>query len=82
MMSEHGGVTTVPGVLVLHLQGGQEAAVGVAAAAAISPAGVAAAAPPAPAAGSVWQVHHTAEGRAYYYNSSTGVTQWEVPPGM
>lgn len=40
------------------------------------------AAPPAPAAGSVWQVHHTQEGRTYYYNSSTGVTQWEVPPGM
>jgi len=69
----------VPGVSVLNLQGGQEAIVGVVAAA--SPAGVAAA-PPAPAAGSVWQVHHTAEGRAYYYNSSTGVTQWEAPPAM
>ncbi len=31
---------------------------------------------------SQWQVHHTAEGRPYYYNLSTGVTQWEPPPGL
>ncbi|GIL49336.1 hypothetical protein Vafri_5718 [Volvox africanus] len=26
-----------------------------------------------------WQVHFTAEGRPYYYNGSTGTTQWDVP---
>ena len=26
-----------------------------------------------------WQVHYTDEGRAYYHNSITGQTQWEVP---
>jgi hypothetical protein len=63
-------------ICLLQVQGVQPDA---AAAAAAVPA-AAAAAPPAPAAGgSVWQVHHTAEGRAYYYNSSTGVTQWEAP---
>ncbi|GLC56985.1 hypothetical protein PLESTB_001170500 [Pleodorina starrii] len=28
-----------------------------------------------------WQVHYTAEGRPYYYNGATGVTQWEAPAG-
>ncbi|WIA22447.1 hypothetical protein OEZ85_004745 [Tetradesmus obliquus] len=42
----------------------------------------AAAAPPAPAGPSSWQVHHTAEGRPYYYNTATGTTQWEAPPGL
>lgn len=28
-----------------------------------------------------WQVHYTAEGRPYYHDPSTGVTQWEVPAG-
>lgn len=31
---------------------------------------------------SIWQVHHTPEGRPYYYNSSTGITQWERPLGL
>ena len=29
--------------------------------------------------GGSWQVHYTDEGRAYYHNSLTGQTQWEVP---
>lgn len=27
----------------------------------------------------MWQVHYTNDGRSYYYNSMTGVTQWETP---
>lgn len=38
-----------------------------------------AAAPPQP---SPWQEVHDAEGRAYYYNSQTGVSQWEKPADM
>ncbi|GIL73762.1 hypothetical protein Vretimale_5370 [Volvox reticuliferus] len=26
-----------------------------------------------------WQIHYTAEGRPYYFNGVTGITQWEVP---
>ncbi|KAF8057631.1 branched-chain-amino-acid aminotransferase-like protein 1 [Scenedesmus sp. PABB004] len=44
------------------------------------PAPAPAAAPAAPPGG--WQVHATAEGRPYYYNPATNVTQWEAPPGM
>lgn len=29
--------------------------------------------------GSPWQVHYTAEGRPYFYNAQTGVTQWNAP---
>lgn len=29
--------------------------------------------------GSPWQVHYTAEGRPYFYNTQTGVTQWNAP---
>ena len=37
----------------------------------------------APAAsGAPWQVHYTAEGRPYYYNNASGVTQWEAPAGF
>lgn len=36
-----------------------------------------AAAPPIP--GNQWQVHFTADGRSYYYNPATQVTQWEAP---
>lgn len=32
--------------------------------------------------GDAWQVHYTAEGRAYYHNAATGITQWEAPAGM
>ncbi|OAQ91136.1 formin binding protein (FNB3) [Purpureocillium lilacinum] len=35
-------------------------------------------APPA----SPWQEHHTADGRPYYYNSATKVTQWTKPEEM
>lgn len=27
----------------------------------------------------MWQVHYTNDGRSYFYNSMTGVTQWEAP---
>lgn len=27
----------------------------------------------------VWQEHRTADGRTYYYNSATKVTQWTKP---
>ncbi|KAL4423786.1 hypothetical protein ABPG75_001087 [Micractinium tetrahymenae] len=29
--------------------------------------------------GSPWQVHYTAEGRPYFFNPQTGVTQWNAP---
>ena len=29
--------------------------------------------------GSPWQVHYTSEGRPYYYNVQTQITQWEAP---
>lgn len=32
-----------------------------------------------PAAGGAWQEYHDDQGRPYYYNASTGVTQWEKP---
>lgn len=28
---------------------------------------------------SVWQELHDPEGRPYYYNTQTGVSQWEKP---
>ena len=31
---------------------------------------------------SVWQEHHTPDGRAYYYNATTKVTQWTKPEDM
>ena len=34
---------------------------------------------PAPASASPWQVHYTAEGRPYYYNTASGLTQWDSP---
>lgn len=37
---------------------------------------------PSAAPTATWQVHHTAEGRPYYYNVSTGTTQWERPVGL
>lgn len=33
--------------------------------------------PPGP-----WQEYHDDQGRAYYYNAATGVTQWDKPPGL
>lgn len=40
-------------------------------------------APPAqPAAGSTWQTLYDPQQRPYYYNSATGVTQWEKPSEM
>jgi hypothetical protein len=33
----------------------------------------------AQAGGSPWQVHYTAEGRPYFFNAQTGVTQWTAP---
>lgn len=37
------------------------------------------AAPVEPAAPSVWTEHTTTQGRPYYYNSLTGLTQWTKP---
>ena len=34
---------------------------------------------PPPASASPWQVHYTAEGRPYYYNTVSGLTQWDTP---
>eukprot|EP00959_Pyramimonas_sp_CCMP1952_P314204 6577353-Pyramimonas_sp.AAC.2 len=31
---------------------------------------------------SAWQALQDGEGRTYYYNSQTGVSQWEKPEGM
>ncbi|KAJ3468839.1 hypothetical protein MRS44_002904 [Fusarium solani] len=31
---------------------------------------------------SAWQEHHTPDGRAYYYNATTKVTQWTKPEDM
>lgn len=31
---------------------------------------------------SSWAEHHTPDGRAYYYNSATQVTQWTKPEDM
>mmetsp|Transcript_37332 Transcript_37332/g.74336 ORF Transcript_37332/g.74336 Transcript_37332/m.74336 type:complete len:518 (+) Transcript_37332:54-1607(+) len=39
----------------------------------------AAAVPPKPAVSSPWSEHKTDEGVAYWYNSATGVSQWERP---
>lgn len=36
----------------------------------------------ASAQATTWQVHHTPEGRPYYYNTASGSTQWEMPPGF
>lgn len=38
-----------------------------------------AAAPPVNLDGGAWQTHYTAEGRPYYFNPSTNVTQWDTP---
>ncbi len=35
-----------------------------------------------PPATKVWIEYHTSDGRPYYYNSTTGVTQWERPAEM
>ena len=32
-----------------------------------------------PAPSPIWQTHHTQDGRPYYYNTVTGITQWEPP---
>ncbi|KAF5831863.1 hypothetical protein DUNSADRAFT_12518 [Dunaliella salina] len=57
-----------------------------AAAAAAAQFGAAAAAPAAaaaaPAMPSVWQALQDDQGRTYYYNSQTGVSQWEKPAEM
>lgn len=34
---------------------------------------------PPPQAQPQWQVHHSPEGRPYYFNASTGQSSWEVP---
>lgn len=39
-------------------------------------------APPFPQPAAAWQEHKTPEGRAYYYNSVTKVTQWTKPEEM
>ena len=38
--------------------------------------------PPAPAAPSAWKSAASADGQTYYYNETTGATQWEKPPGF
>ena len=30
----------------------------------------------------LWERHETDDGRAYFYCPSTGVTQWDKPPGL
>jgi far upstream element-binding protein len=60
--------------------GGDGASGGAAGAAAGGYGGGAAAA--APAASSVWQAMNDEQGRTYYYNSQTGVSQWEKPAEM
>lgn len=37
---------------------------------------------PPPAHLTKWQLYKTASGIPYYYNNSTGVTQWECPPEL
>jgi pre-mRNA-processing factor 40 len=37
---------------------------------------------PFPPPGALWQEHRTADGRSYYYNSITKVTQWTKPEDM
>lgn len=32
-----------------------------------------------PPANNPWQTHYTADGRTYYHNTATGITQWEPP---
>lgn len=32
--------------------------------------------------GAVWQEHRTPDGRLYYYNAATKVTQWTKPEEM
>ena len=32
--------------------------------------------------GGAWQEYHDEQGRAYYYNATTGVTQWEKPADL
>jgi len=40
------------------------------------------AAPPAAGGGSEWAEYKMPDGTPYWYNSTTGVSQWEKPPGM
>ena len=35
-----------------------------------------------PAGGSMWQELQDDQGRTYYYNTQTGVSQWEKPSDM
>jgi hypothetical protein len=42
-------------------------------------AGVHAASPVAPAGSSEWTVHEDDEGNCYFYNTKTGVSQWDAP---
>jgi hypothetical protein len=44
---------------------------------AAAPVAAAAAAPP-----SLWNTAKAPDGQVYYYNSQTGQTQWDKPPGM
>jgi far upstream element-binding protein len=44
--------------------------------------GAAGGAPAGAPGGAQWQELHDDQGRPYYYNPATGVTQWEKPPGM
>jgi hypothetical protein len=50
-------------------------------AAAQAPEVAAAPPPPAPTAVGGWQVLYAPEGRPYYHNPGTGVTQWDPPAG-
>jgi pre-mRNA-processing factor 40 len=34
---------------------------------------------PPPGPGAMWQEHNTPEGRSYYYNTLTKMTQWTKP---
>jgi len=60
--------------------GGYDPAAATAAATSGGPGGYGA--PPQGGGGAQWQALDDGQGRTYYYNTASGVSQWEKPPGM